>query len=199
MPTCDMTRYRYAARRVVRVSCSVATSAAVASVMISHANRKPITSLTTNTTLTAAMRTLNATPTAAVRDGRTAWARVADAVESDRDAHDAEHDEKPRRQRRHDVVDDEPRRRVGEQHAGERLPRGQHGRPRPPSSTPTRAPSRRTRAAGTTAAPRRGDRADDRQRMHDERGRKAGGDDERASSHLLHHTMSTRLRTSTIT
>ena len=72
VPTCDMTRYKYAARSVVRVSCSVATSAAVASVMTSHANRKPITSLTTNTTLTAAMSTLNVTLTAGVRDGRTA-------------------------------------------------------------------------------------------------------------------------------
>src|SRR6185369_16907351 len=72
VPTCDITRYKYAARSVVRVSCSVATSTAVASDITSHANRNPITSLTTNTTLTAAMSTLNVTLTTGVRDGRTA-------------------------------------------------------------------------------------------------------------------------------
>ena len=41
VPTCDMTRYRKAARRALRASWSDATSAAVARVITSHANRKP--------------------------------------------------------------------------------------------------------------------------------------------------------------
>src|SRR6266545_7553652 len=75
VPTWDMTRYKYAARRVSRTSCSVATSAAVARVISSHANRNPITLLTTNTTSTVASSTLNPAPTAAVRERGTACAR----------------------------------------------------------------------------------------------------------------------------
>ena len=52
------------------LSCSVATSAAVASVISSQANRNPITSSTMKTTSTAASSTLNATP-----DGRRARRR----------------------------------------------------------------------------------------------------------------------------
>jgi len=67
VPTCDITRYRYAARRLVRSSCSVATRAAVASVISSHANRNAIASPAVNTSSTAPTSALNAAPMKADR------------------------------------------------------------------------------------------------------------------------------------
>jgi hypothetical protein len=68
--TCDMTKYRYAARRLARSSCSVVTSAAFVSVINSHANRKAIASPAANTSSTAPNRRLNAIPMKAERSRR---------------------------------------------------------------------------------------------------------------------------------
>ena len=168
--------------------------------MISHANRKPITLLTMNTTLTAAISTLNATPTAAVRDGAHGMGQVADAVDGDRNPHGAEHDEKPRRQRRHDVVDDEPG-----------CVRGQTARRRAVAPRPARDAAAAVVNADASAEPpnvsrrhqraRRdsGERGHDRQRVHNRARREAVQRRSAGSSHLLHHTMSTRLKTRAIT
>ena len=60
--TCDITRYRYAARRAACPSWSVATSAAVTSVINSQAARNEMTSLAVNTSSIVPSSTLSPTP-----------------------------------------------------------------------------------------------------------------------------------------
>ena len=62
VPTWDMARYRYAARRLAALSCSVATSAAVASVISSHAKRNVITSPADEHQLHGAEQDVEGTP-----------------------------------------------------------------------------------------------------------------------------------------
>ena len=100
---------------------------------------------------TAPSRTLKPTPTAAVRDGAHGMGQVADAVDGDRNRHGAEHEQKPRRQRRHDIVERRARMRRGANstpasgcpEASTR--RGSRGR-----QCRGQRPSRRTSAAGTS-------------------------------------------------
>ncbi len=75
VPTCDITRKRYAARRLARDSCSVATRAAVARVITSQPQRNAMTPSATNTTSSPPTIAVNAAPTAAVRGRATAWAK----------------------------------------------------------------------------------------------------------------------------
>src|SRR6266571_3407353 len=72
VPTCDMTRYRYAARRLARESCSVATSTAVDRDISSHANRNVMTLSATKTVSSAPSRTFSIAPTVAIRVAMTA-------------------------------------------------------------------------------------------------------------------------------
>ena len=100
MPTCDMTRYRYAARRLARTSWSVATSAAVASVITSQANRNVITSPAANTSSTRSEQRIEADAHDGRARGGDRVGEVARAVERHRDGDDSQHHQKPRRQRR---------------------------------------------------------------------------------------------------
>jgi len=56
-------------RSIVMALLALATSAAVASVISSHANRNAITPFATNTISTEPSSTLKPAPTAAMRDG----------------------------------------------------------------------------------------------------------------------------------
>ena len=72
--TWDMARYRKAARRLSALSCSVATRAALASVISSHAKRKAMTPSAAKTISTVPTSTLKHTPRKADRRRSAPWA-----------------------------------------------------------------------------------------------------------------------------
>ena len=150
VPTCDMARYRNAARRDSRCSCSIATSAAVDSVMTSHAPRNASASVAVTTSSTAPTSTLKATPIQALRARQRAVREVADAVDGDRYGDG--------RQRRAGTTRSAGRCRSpgrcrtarGSAPARGGASRWRAPRPRPRPTGTRRTPIRRTRSAGPT-------------------------------------------------
>ena len=190
-----------AARRLARTSCSVATSAAVASVISSHANRKAMHAIGHEHDLHGAQQHVERRRRRRPCGTGRPRGRNTRAVERDRDRDQAEHHQKPGGQRRHGVA--EARCRMPRDGEGRRQSAGRgdhlhgHGQrrwPTPGSSRPARPTGRRrARRASSSVAAMVTRRIDKRRRQAGRRQLEA------CSTQLLHQTRSTRLTTSAIT